>query len=309
MSKILITGGAGFIGSNLSRHLVQNSENYIYCLDNLITGSKKNIEDLLSHNNFEFIEHDICKDFDLSVNQIYNLACPASPVQYQKNPFETMDANIVGVKNLLEISKKYNATILQASTSEVYGDPLIHPQNETYFGNVNTFGIRSCYDEGKRMAETLFFNYYKHHKVDIRIARIFNTFGPNMQKNDGRVVSNFINQSLKNEDITIYGDGTQTRSLCYIGDMVIGLNTLMNSKYNKPINIGNDNEMQVIELAQKILDLTNSKSDIVYNPFPEDDPKKRRPDISKAKNILNFSPFHSISEGLEKTITYFKELK
>ena len=308
MNKILITGGAGFIGSNLCNNLIQNSDNYIYCLDNLITGSKKNIYDLLNYDNFEFIEHDICKSFDLSVNQIYNLACPASPVQYQKNPFETMDANIIGVKNILEIAKKYNATILQASTSEIYGDPLVHPQNETYYGNVNTFGIRSCYDEGKRMAETLLFNYHNHHNTDIRIARIFNTFGPNMQKNDGRVVSNFINQAINNEKITIYGEGFQTRSLCYIDDMIIGLNSLMNSQYNKPINIGNDNEMQIIDLAKKILDITGSKSEIINEKFPEDDPKQRRPDISKAKDILNFSPSHSISEGLKKTINYFKEL-
>tara|TARA_B100000676_G_C17974251_1_gene785154 strand:+ start:247 stop:1173 length:927 start_codon:yes stop_codon:yes gene_type:complete len=308
MNKILITGGAGFIGSNLSNHLTQNSDNYIYCLDNLITGCKKNIDDLLNYDNFEFIEHDICESFDLSVNQIYNLACPASPIQYQKNPFETIDANIIGVKNILEIAKKYNATILQASTSEIYGDPLIHPQNETYYGNVNTFGIRSCYDEGKRMAETLLFNYHKHHKTDIRIARIFNTFGPNMQKNDGRVVSNFINQAINNENITIYGEGFQTRSLCYIDDMIVGLNSLMNSKYNRPINIGNDDEMQIIDLAKKILDITGSKSEIIHEKFPDDDPKQRRPDISKAKDILNFSPSHSISEGLKKTINYFKEL-
>ena len=308
MNKILITGGAGFIGSHLSAFLTREKNNYVYCIDNLITGNKENIKDLLNCDNFEFIEHDICNKIELEVNQIYNLACPASPVQYQKYPLETIEVNTTGIKNLLELSISCNATILQSSTSEIYGDPQVHPQDESYFGNVNTFGIRSCYDEGKRLAETLFFNYLKIFDADIRIARIFNTFGPKRQMNDGRVVSNFINQALNDENITVYGDGSQTRSLCYIDDMITGLYALMNSSYKKPINLGNDKEMSVLNLANKILEKIPSKSQIIFEAFPDNDPKMRRPNISKAQKNLNFYPSHSISDGLEKTINYFKEL-
>ena len=308
MNKILITGGAGFIGSNLCQFLLADKKNYIICLDNFSTGSKSNIEHLLSNKNFQLIEGDVCKKLDIEVDQIYNLACPASPIQYQRLPLETMNACIDGSRNLLELAKANNATILQSSTSEVYGDPMEHPQNESYFGNVNINGSRSCYDEGKRMAETIFCNYRDIYNVDIRIARIFNTYGPNMEKNDGRVISNFIVQALSGKDITIYGDGKQTRSFCYIDDMIIGLTSLMSSDFSNPVNIGNDTEFTILDAAKTIIELTRSSSNIIFKAFPEDDPFRRKPDLSLAAEKLNYKPSISFSVGLEKTILYFEKL-
>ena len=307
MNKILVAGGSGFIGSNLCEFLLNDTNNYVICLDNFSTGSKVNIDHLSSNSNFKFIEHDICQKINIEVNQIYNLACPASPIQYQRLPIETMNACIDGSRNLLEIAKENKATILQSSTSEVYGDPLEHPQNESYFGNVNINGPRSCYDEGKRMAETIFFNYRDNYDIDIRIARIFNTYGPNMENNDGRVISNFILQALKGEDITIYGDGKQTRSFCYIDDMINGLTLLMNSNFSNPMNLGNDNEFSIHETAEKIINLTNSKSKIVFKDFPENDPLKRKPDLSLARKEIKYNSKVTFSSGLEKTIVYFEE--
>ena len=308
MNKILVTGGAGFIGSNLCQYLLADKKNSVICLDNLSTGSKSNIEHLLSNKNFQFIESNICEKINIKVNQIYNLACPASPIQYQRLPLETMNACIDGSRNLLELAKVNDATILQSSTSEVYGDPMEHPQNESYFGNVNINGPRSCYDEGKRMAETIFCNYRDIYNVDIRIARIFNTYGPNMEKNDGRVISNFIVQALSGEDITIYGDGKQTRSFCYIDDMIIGLTSLMNSDFSNPVNIGNDTEFTILDAAKTIIELTKSSSNIIFKAFPENDPFRRKPDLSLATEKLNFQPSISFSVGLEKTILYFEKL-
>ena len=308
MNKILVAGGSGFIGSNLCEFLLDDTNNYVICLDNFSTGSKINIDHLSSNPNFKFIKHDICQKINIEVNQIYNLACPASPIQYQRLPFETINACIDGSRNLLDIAKENNATILQSSTSEVYGDPLEHPQNESYFGNVNINGPRSCYDEGKRLAETIFYNYKNLRNVDIRIARIFNTFGPNMEMNDGRVISNFIVQAIKGENISIYGDGKQTRSFCYIDDMIKGLSALMNSQFTNPVNIGNDKEFSILEVAEIIIDLTQSKSEIVFMPFPENDPFRRKPDLSLSKEKLNYKPSVSFVSGLEKTILYFEKL-
>ena len=309
---ILITGGTGFIGSNLSNFLINNNEKII-CIDNNYTGNINNIKHLLNNPNFEFFNIDI-NDKDkidkldkYNFNEIYHLACPASPKDYQKNPIFTLDTNYIGTKNLLELSRKCNSRILFTSTSEVYGDPLESPQNEKYWGNVNTIGIRSCYDEGKRIAETLFTNYNRKYKVDIRIVRIFNTYGPNLNPNDGRVVSNFINQALKNDDITIYGNGLQTRSFCYIDDMVIGLfKTMKSQNYMGPINLGNSNEITILEIAKIIIKLTDSKSKLVYNELPSDDPKIRNPDITKAIEYLQWKPNVSLESGLHKTIDYFK---
>jgi len=308
MNKILIAGGSGFIGSHLCDYLVNDKNNFIYCVDNFCTSSPNNIKSLEHKENFKLINQSICQKLDLKVNQIYNLACPASPVQYQNLPFETMEACIDGSRNLLELATVNNATILQASTSEVYGDPLKHPQEESYYGNVNTFGPRSCYDEGKRMAETIFYNYKDLFKTNIRIARIFNTYGPNMQQNDGRVISNFIVQALEGNDITIYGDGTQTRSFCYIDDMVEGLVGLMNSDYQNPVNLGNDTEMPIVDIANIISEQVKSNSKIVFKEMPVDDPMKRKPDISLAKKLLGFNPKISFSVGLEKTIVYFRKI-
>ena len=308
MNKILIAGGSGFIGSHLCDHLVNDENNFIYCVDNFCTSSPNNIKNLEHKENFKLINQSICQKLDLKVNQIYNLACPASPVQYQNLPFETMEACIDGSRNLLELATVNNATILQASTSEVYGDPLKHPQEESYYGNVNTFGPRSCYDEGKRMAETIFYNYKDLFKTNIRIARIFNTYGPNMQQNDGRVISNFIVQALEGNDITIYGDGTQTRSFCYLDDMVEGLVGLMNSDYQNPVNLGNDTEMPIVDIANIISEQVKSNSKIVFKEIPVDDPMKRKPDISLAKKLLDFLPKTSFSVGLEKTIVYFRKI-
>jgi UDP-glucuronate decarboxylase len=307
MKTILITGGAGFIGSNLCEKLL-NDNHKIICLDNLLTGNMKNIEKLLTHSNFKFINHDIIYplEIDDDINEIYNFACPASPPKYQKDPINTLKANFLGVLNLLELARVKKAKFLQSSTSEIYGEPEITPQHENYRGNVNTVGIRSCYDEGKRVAETLVMDYHNQYNVDTRIVRIFNTYGPKMDKNDGRVVTNFINQALNNQDITLYGNGEQTRSFCYIDDQIDGLIKLMNSNYIYPMNIGNPYELTVKELATIILNLTKSDSKIVYKDLPLDDPTNRKPDITKAKNILNWQPKYELEQGISKTIEYFR---
>ena len=302
---ILVTGGAGFIGSHLCKRLL-NENHKVICLDNLFTGSLKNIDSLKDNNNFEFVNHDITKPYYRdNINEIYNLACPASPIHYQSNPIKTVKTCTIGVINMLGLAKKNNAKILQASTSEVYGDPEIHPQKEDYNGNVNPHGYRSCYDEGKRCAETLFMDYKREHSLNIKIVRIFNTYGPNMSKNDGRVVSNFILQALNNENITIYGDGSQTRSFQFIDDLVNGLIKMMNSDFVGPVNLGNPIELSMKDLAIKIINLTNSSSTIIYKDLPKDDPKRRRPDISLAKSILDWSPIIDLETGLQKTINYF----
>ncbi|MEI6596728.1 MAG: UDP-glucuronic acid decarboxylase family protein [bacterium] len=309
MKTILVTGGAGFIGSHLCKKLLEQGDKII-CLDNLFTGSKKNIQPFLANNNFKFIKHDIIEPFFIKekIDRIYNLACPASPIGYQLNPIRTVKANTIGIINMLGLAKAHGARILQASTSEVYGDPVEHPQKESYFGNVNPIGPRACYDEGKRVAETLFFDYYRKYKMEVRVARIFNTYGPNMAANDGRVVSNFITQVLKNKNITIYGDGAQTRSFCYISDLVDGLIKLMNkNNFTGPVNLGNPVELTMKEIAKKIIKLTGSKAKLVYKPLPKDDPKKRRPDIVLAKKKLNWSPKVKLEDGLKKTIEYFKK--
>ncbi len=308
MKKVLVTGGAGFIGSHLCKRLV-NEGNSVICIDNLFTGNLKNIESLIIKPNFKFLQHDITEpiDIDIEIDQIYNLACPASPPHYQYDPIKTLKTSVIGILNMLELAKKYNATILQASTSEVYGNPLEHPQKETYWGNVNPIGIRSCYDEGKRCAETLLMDYNRQYNTNTKIIRIFNTYGPNMLKNDGRVVSNFIVQALKGEDITIYGDGSQTRSFCFVSDLVDGIYKMMNSSnFAGPVNLGNPNERTVLDLAKLIIKMTNSKSKIVYKELPQDDPVKRKPDISLAKEKLNWEPIIDIETGLGKTIEYFK---
>ena len=306
MKRILITGGAGFIGSHLCERLL-NEGNDVICLDNFFTGSKDNIRHLLDNNRFELVRHDVTKEYYAEVDQIYNMACPASPPHYQYNPIKTIKTSVLGVMNMLGLAKRCCATILQASTSEVYGNPLIHPQTENYWGNVNPIGIRSCYDEGKRCAETLMMDYYRQNKVDSRIIRIFNTYGPNMDPNDGRVVSNFIVQALKNKDITMYGDGSQTRSFCYVSDLVDGIIKMMNNeqKFIGPVNLGNPSERTVYNLAELIINLTNSNSKIKFKPLPQDDPLQRKPDISLAKKELNWEPKVDIKEGLLKTIEYF----
>jgi len=302
---ILVTGGAGFIGSHLCKRLL-NENHYVICLDNLFTGTLKNIEKFENNNNFEFVNHDITKPYYRdNIDEIYNLACPASPIHYQSNPIKTVKTCTIGVINMLGLAKKNNAKILQASTSEVYGDPEIHPQKEDYNGNVNTLGYRSCYDEGKRCAETLFMDYKREHNINIRIVRIFNTYGPNMKKNDGRVVSNFILQALKGEDITVYGDGSQTRSFQFIDDLVEGLLKMMNSDSVGPINLGNPIELSMKDLATMVIRLTNSSSSIIYKELPKDDPKRRRPDISLAKSLLDWNPVIDLETGLQKTINYF----
>jgi len=302
---ILVTGGAGFIGSHLCKRLL-NENHKVICLDNLFTGSLENIESLKNDINFEFVNHDITKPYYRdNIDEIYNLACPASPIHYQSNPIKTVKTCTIGVINMLGLAKKNNAKILQASTSEVYGDPEIHPQKEDYNGNVNTLGYRSCYDEGKRCAETLFMDYKREHNLNIRIVRIFNTYGPNMTKNDGRVISNFILQALNNESITIYGDGSQTRSFQFIDDLVNGLIKMMNSDIVGPVNLGNPIELSMKNLATKVINLTNSTSNIIYKELPKDDPKRRRPDINLAKSILDWSPIIDLETGLKKTINYF----
>ena len=308
--NILVTGGAGFIGSHLCKTLLEFGHNVI-CLDNLFTGSINNISDLRDNLNFEFVKHDITEPyFRDNIDEIYNLACPASPKHYQYNPIKTVKTCTIGVINMLGLAKKNNAKILQASTSEVYGDPNIHPQDESYNGNVNPIGLRSCYDEGKRCSETLFMDYHREHNLNIKIIRIFNTFGPNMAKNDGRVVSNFIMQAIRNEEITIYGDGNHTRSFQYVDDLIDAMIKMMdtNNNFIGPINIGNPHEISVNKLASTILRLTNSKSQIIFKDIPEDDPKRRNPDINLAKNKLNWTPYYSLEAGLSNTINYFKKI-
>tara|TARA_Y200000002_G_scaffold360179_1_gene345244 strand:+ start:2525 stop:3460 length:936 start_codon:yes stop_codon:yes gene_type:complete len=307
IKNILVTGGAGFIGSHLCKALLKLGHNVI-CLDNLLTGSISNIQDLKRNNNFEFINHDITQPyFRDNIDQIYNLACPASPLHYQYNPIKTIKTCTIGVINMLGLAKNNNAKILQASTSEVYGDPEVHPQKEDYNGNVNMLGFRSCYDEGKRCAETLFMDYKREHNLNIKIVRIFNTYGPNMTKNDGRVVSNFILQALNNRNITIYGDGSQTRSFQFIDDLVLGLMKMMNSDIVGPVNLGNSEEFSIKNLANKVIKLTNSSSDIIFKELPIDDPKRRRPDISLAISKLGWTPKTELETGLRKTINYFQK--
>ncbi len=307
MKKILVTGGAGFVGSHLCEKLLSLGHE-VFCLDNFFTANKSNISHLVSNENFEIIRHDIIHPFFIEVDEIYNLACPASPPQYQYNPIKTMKTSVLGSINMLGLAKRVKAKILQASTSEIYGDPEVHPQTESYFGNVNPIGVRSCYDEGKRCAETLFMDYHSENNVKIKIIRIFNTYGPNMNPNDGRVVSNFIMQALQGKDITLYGDGSQTRSFQYIDDLVDGLIKMMDSKDDiiGPFNMGNPNEISMLTLAETILKLTQSNSKLVFKPLPKDDPKRRKPDISLAKQKLNWEPNIKLETGLLKTIDYFK---
>lgn len=310
MKKILVTGGAGFVGSHLCKKLL-NEGNQVISLDNYFTGSKKNINHLIGNPNFELVRHDITIPYFAEVDEIYNLACPASPVHYQHNPIKTMKTSVLGAINVLGLAKRVNAKVLQASTSEIYGDPNVHPQKESYWGNVNPIGIRSCYDEGKRCAETLFMDYHNQNNVIIKIVRIFNTYGPNMNPLDGRVVSNFIVQALKGEDITIYGNGKQTRSFQYIDDLIEGMTRMMNTDDNilGPVNIGNPVEFTMIELAKKILKLTKSNSKLVFQALPKDDPLQRKPDISLAKKKLNnWEPKVNLDEGLKRTIAYFKKV-
>lgn len=310
MKRVLVTGGAGFIGSHLCDRLINEGHDVI-CLDNFFTGSKKNIVHLIDNPFFELVRHDVTHPFFAEVDEIYNLACPASPVHYQYNPIKTIKTSVMGAINTLGLAKRIKAKILQASTSEVYGDPFIHPQTEDYWGNVNPIGIRSCYDEGKRCAESLFVNYNRQNDVKIKIIRIFNTYGPRMNPNDGRVVSNFIVQALKGEDITIFGDGKQTRSFQYVDDLLEGMCRMMNSRddFMGPVNVGNPNEFTMLELANEVIELTNSKSKIVYMPLPADDPTQRQPDISLAQKELNgWEPKIQLKEGLTKTITYFDQL-
>ena len=310
MKKILVTGGAGFVGSHLCTRLINEGHDVI-CLDNYFTGDKKNILHLMGNPRFELVRHDITEPFYAEVDEIYNLACPASPVHYQYNPIKTIKTSVMGAINTLGLAKRVKAKILQASTSEVYGDPTVHPQPETYWGNVNPIGIRSCYDEGKRCAETLFMDYHNQNQVDIKIIRIFNTYGPSMNPADGRVVSNFIVQALRGEDITIFGDGLQTRSFQYVDDLVEGMIRMMNSEdgFLGPVNIGNPNEFTMLELAEAVIALTDSKSKIIHLPLPQDDPKQRQPDISLAKAKLNgWEPKVQLNEGLIKTIAYFKAI-
>lgn len=321
--RILITGGAGFIGSHLCERFI-NDGHEVICLDNYFTGNKENVSHLMNHHRFELIRHDITEPILMEADWIFNLACPASPIHYQYNPVKTIKVNVLGALNMLGLAKRVKARILQASTSEIYGDPDVHPQKEEYWGNVNPIGKRSCYDEGKRVAETLFFDYMRQNKVDIKVVRIFNTYGPRMRSDDGRVVSNFIVQALKNEPITMYGDGSQTRSFCYIDDMIEGLIRMMDyetgeyirepdytkqylSGYPGPINLGNPHEVSIYSIAKLVTELAGSKSEIVFRPLPEDDPKRRCPDITKAKGILEWQPYVQLEEGLQKTVEYFRK--
>jgi UDP-glucuronate decarboxylase len=305
--RTLVTGGAGFLGSHLCERLLQDGHEVI-CLDNFFTGRKVNVAHLLDNPYFELMRHDVIDPFKVEVDHIYNLACPASPVHYQYNPIKTIKASVMGAINCLGLAKRLNARVFQASTSEVYGDPEVHPQTEDYWGNVNPIGVRSCYDEGKRCAETLFFDYHRQNKVDIRVVRIFNTYGPRMLADDGRVVSNFIVQALKGEDITIYGAGQQTRSFCYVDDLIEGFVRLMQQEQVVgPMNIGNPGEFTILELAEKVIALTNSASKIVYRPMPSDDPQQRKPDIEQAKSVLGWEPQVQLEAGLKKTIAYFSE--
>jgi len=307
--RILVTGGAGFLGSHLCDRLLKRGDKVI-CVDNFFTGHKSNISHLICHENFELIRHDITSPLYLKVDEIYNLACPASPVHYQYDPVQTIKTAVHGAINMLGLAKRTEAKIFQASTSEIYGDPEVHPQNETYWGKVNPIGIRSCYDEGKRCAETLFFDYNRQHNIIIKVARIFNTYGPRMHPKDGRVVSNFIMQALQHKNITIYGDGKQTRSFCFVDDLLDGIQLFMDSEdsFRGPVNLGNPIQSTILELAQKIISLTGSNSRIINKPLPKDDPKKRQPDISLAMENLNWEPKIKLDEGLERTIKYFSEI-
>ena len=308
-NRILVTGGAGFLGSHLCERLLAEG-NEVICADNYFTGSKENVAHLLSNPYFELIRHDVTFPLYIEVDQIYNLACPASPVHYQHDPVQTTKTSVHGAINMLGLAKRVKARIFQASTSEVYGDPEVHPQPEEYWGRVNPIGIRSCYDEGKRCAETLFFDYHRQHNLDIKVARIFNTYGPRMHPNDGRVVSNFIVQALKGQDITIFGDGSQTRSFCYVDDLIEGFIRLMNTEpsFTGPVNLGNPGEFTMLELAEKVIDLTGSKSKLTFMPLPQDDPKQRQPNIELAKAKLGWEPTIKLEEGLRKTIKHFKNL-
>jgi len=307
--KILVTGGAGFLGSHLCERLLKDG-NEVICLDNYFTGQKQNVVHLLDNPYFELIRHDVTMPFFIEVDQIFNLACPASPIHYQYNPIKTIKTSVMGAVNMLGLAKRINATILQASTSEVYGDPEVHPQKEDYWGHVNPIGIRACYDEGKRCAEALFVNYHRQNDVKIKIQRIFNTYGPRMHPNDGRVVSNFIVQAIKGTDITIYGDGSQTRSFCYVDDLIDGMIRLMNSRedFTGPVNIGNPNEFTIRELAELVIELTGTSSKIIFEPLPSDDPMQRQPDITLAKKELGWEPKIQLREGLLNTIKYFKSI-
>jgi UDP-glucuronate decarboxylase len=308
-SRILVTGGAGFLGSHLCDRLIERGAD-VLCVDNFFTGSKANVAHLLSQPYFELMRHDVTFPLYVEVDQIYNLACPASPIHYQFDPVQTTKTSVHGAINMLGLAKRVKARILQASTSEVYGDPVVHPQPEDYWGHVNPIGPRSCYDEGKRCAETLFFDYRRQHNLDIKVMRIFNTYGPRMHPNDGRVVSNFIVQALKGEDITIYGDGSQTRSFCYVDDLIEGFLRMMDTEagFTGPVNLGNPNEFSMLELAEKILQLVGGKSKLVFHPLPTDDPKQRQPDIALAKEKLNWEPVVQLEDGLKETIAYFKGL-
>jgi UDP-glucuronate decarboxylase len=308
-SRVLVTGGAGFLGSHLCERLLKDGASVI-CVDNYFTGARRNIDSIMGHYGFELIRHDVTFPLYVEVDQIYNLACPASPIHYQHDPVQTTKTSVHGAINMLGLAKRLRAKILQASTSEVYGDPSVHPQREDYWGHVNPIGPRSCYDEGKRCAETLFFDYWRQHKLRIKVARIFNTYGPRMHPNDGRVVSNFIVQALLGRDITVFGDGLQTRSFCYVDDLIDGLIRLMNTADDVigPINIGNPTEFTMLELASQVIDLTASRSKIVHRPRPQDDPQQRRPDISKAHDLLGWAPKTALKDGLVKTIAYFEEL-
>ncbi len=307
--RILVTGGAGFVGSHLIDRLLERGDE-VLCVDNLFTGDKSNVDHLANHPRFEFMRHDICFPLYVEVDQIYNLACPASPIHYQFDPVQTTKTSVSGSINMLGLAKRVKARILQASTSEIYGDPTVHPQPESYWGNVNTIGPRACYDEGKRCAETLFFDYHRQHKLDIKVVRIFNTYGPRMHPNDGRVVSNFIIQALQGEPITIYGDGEQSRSFCYVDDLVEGFLRMMDtgSDFPGPINLGNPNEFTIRELADAVIDLTGSKSELVQKQLPQDDPRQRQPDISLAREKLDWEPQTQLREGLTKTIAYFDDM-
>jgi UDP-glucuronate decarboxylase len=311
MKRILVTGGAGFVGSHLCKRLIDEG-NEVICLDNFFTGNKQNVKDLLNNINFELVRHDICEPYFAEVDEIYHLACPASPVHYQYNPIKTLKTSVIGSLNILGLAKRTNSKVLLASTSEVYGDPKVHPQNETYWGNVNPIGIRSCYDEGKRCAETLFSDYHRTHNLKIKIIRIFNTYGPNMNPEDGRVVSNFINQAISGDDITIYGDGSQTRSFQYVDDLVEGMIRTMNTtdEFTGPVNLGNTNEFTILELANTILNKVESKSKLIFESLPSDDPMQRKPDISLANTKLDgWNPLIELEEGLDKTIEYFQNIK
>ncbi len=309
MNTILVTGGAGFLGSHLCDRLIERGDD-VLCVDNFFTGSKQNISHLLSHPNFELLRHDVTFPLYVEVDRIFNLACPASPVHYQRDPVQTTKTSVHGAINMLGLAKRVQARILQASTSEVYGDPQVHPQPESYWGHVNTIGPRSCYDEGKRCAETLFFDYHRQHALEIKVMRIFNTYGPRMHPNDGRVVSNFIVQALKGDDITIYGDGQQTRSFCYVDDLIHGMLRLMDSPaaFTGPVNVGNPNEFTMLELAENVLSLIGGSSKLVFGPLPADDPKQRQPDIALARQALDWAPKVELVDGLKETIGYFKRL-